>query len=305
MSDSFDDARTSGPDPSQETNNKPLKSDVEPLSGNSDTADELGQDAPSPTSTSETEGFSQAQATTNLSTDEDEDYPTFSEPLSDKDSPPEYTRRKNLQPTPTAPLVMVETAFLASTTSLIWVINYYFPIGPVWRLFFPVPIALAYLRWGNRASWMSALVAGLLLSVLMGPTRSILFFIPFGMMGVQLGAMWRRRSSWLLSIFTGTLIGTFGFFFRFWLLSILLGEDLWVYVMTQITELTQWGFARLGLLAQPNLYLIQSVAVVMIVLSNAVYLFVVHLVALLLLDRLGNPIPRPPHWVQVLLDYDG
>jgi uncharacterized protein YybS (DUF2232 family) len=35
-----------------------------------------------------------------------------------------------------------------------------------------------------------------------------------------------------------------------------------------------------------------------------VYLFVVHLVALLLLDRLGNPIPRPPEWVQVLLDYD-
>jgi uncharacterized protein YybS (DUF2232 family) len=43
----------------------------------------------------------------------------------------------------------------------------------------------------------------------------------------------------------------------------------------------------------------------MIVLNNAVYLFVVHLVALLMLDRLGNPIPRPPNWVQVLLDYDG
>ncbi len=122
------------------------------------------------------------------------------------------------------PLSMVETAFLASTASLIWLINYYFPLGPVLRIFFPIPIALVYLRWGHRASWMSALVSGLLLSVLMGPTRSILFFIPYGLMGVQLGALWRRGSNWLLSIGIGGLIGTFGFFFRFWLLSILLGE---------------------------------------------------------------------------------
>ena len=42
----------------------------------------------------------------------------------------------------------------------------------------------------------------------------------------------------------------------------------------------------------------------MILVNNIVYLFVVHLVALLLLDRLGNPIPRPPSWVQVLIDYE-
>src|SRR4028119_290436 len=135
-----------------------------------------------------------------------------------------------------APLRLVETAFLASTASLIWLVNYYFPLGPFLRVFFPIPIALVYLRWGNRASWMAALVSGLLLSVLMGPTRSVLFVIPFGLMGVQLGAMWRRGTSWLFSISTGTLLGTLGFFFRFWLLSILLGEDLWVYVMSQITE---------------------------------------------------------------------
>jgi uncharacterized protein YybS (DUF2232 family) len=152
---------------------------------------------------------------------------------------------------------------------------------------------------------MSALVSGLLLSVLMGPTRSILFFIPYGLMGVQLGAMWSRRANWLFSIFTGTLLGTFGFFFRFWLLSILLGEDLWVYVTTQITQLAEWGFLRLGLLDQPSLSLIQALAIVMVFINNLVYLFVVHLVALLMLDRLGNPIPRPPNWVQVLLDYDG
>ena len=200
-------------------------------------------------------------------------------------------------------VILVETAFLASTASLIWLINYYFPLGPLLKIFFPIPIALIYLRRGIRASWMAALVSGLLLSVLMGPTRSIVFLMPYGLMGVQLGACWRRGINWEFSIAVGTLIGTLGLFFRLWLFSILLGEDIWVYVITQITELTDWIFIKLGLLAQPSFILIQILALLMIMINNLVYLFAVHLVALILLDRLGNPIPRPPQWVQVLLDY--
>ena len=202
------------------------------------------------------------------------------------------------------PLSMVETAFLASTASLIWLVNYYFPMGPLLRIFFPVPIALVYLRWGQRSAWMGALVSGLLLSVLMGPTRSILFVIPFGLLSVLLGGLWRRGASWSVSIGLGAIVGSIGFFFRFWLLSLLLGEDLWLYITSQVTELVEWGFVKLGVLAVPNLTLVQAIATAMIVLNNIIYLFVVHLVALLLLDRLGNPIPRPPNWVQVLIDYE-
>lgn len=207
--------------------------------------------------------------------------------------------------TAVAPLRMVETAFLASTASLIWLINYYFPPGPLLRIFFPVPIALVYLRWGKRAAWMAALVSGLLLSVLMGPTRSILFIVPFGLMGVLLGAMWQRRVPWIVSIALGTLLGAFGFFFRFWLLSILTGEDFWVYSITQVTKLLEWGYIRLGLLGQPSVLIIQAIAIALIFVNNIIYLFVVHLAAWFLLDRLGNPISRPPNWVQVLMDYEG
>ena len=211
------------------------------------------------------------------------------------------------QPKPSAgaPLRMVETAFLASTASLIWFINYYFPLGPLLRIFFPVPIALLYLRWGNRAAWMATGVSGLLLSVLMGPTRSILFVMPFGLLGVLLGAVWQRRVSWVFSIGLGTLLGALGFFFRFWLLSVLSGVDTWVYSITQVTNLAEWVFLKLGLLTQPSVFLIQIIAITMVFVNNVIYLFVVHLAAWLLLDRLGNPIPRPPNWVQVMMDYDG
>jgi uncharacterized protein YybS (DUF2232 family) len=199
---------------------------------------------------------------------------------------------------------MVESAFLASAASLIWLINYYFPLGPILRIFFPLPLALVYLRWGYRTAFKGVIVASLLLSVLMGPTRSVVFLIPYGLMSLQLGFCWRRSAPWGFSIFSGALIGTVGFFFRFWLFSILLGEDLWRYVMTQVTNLVDWLFLKLNLLIQPDLFLIQGLAVVLIFVNSLIYLFAVHLVALLVLDRLKTPIPRPPRWLMVILDYD-
>lgn len=205
---------------------------------------------------------------------------------------------------PNSPLPMVETAFLASAASLIWLINFYFPLGPVLRVFFPIPIAIVYLRWGSRAAWMGCTASGLLLSVLMGPLRSLMFVMPFGLMGVLLGVLWRRRANWATSIALASLLGAIGFFFRIWLVSLLLGDDLWSYATTQVTDLLEWVFVKLGLLIQPSLWVVQVTVVGLVQISNIVYLFVVHLVALFLLDRLGNPIPRPPKWVQTLMDYE-
>lgn len=200
-------------------------------------------------------------------------------------------------------LAMVETAFLASTASLIWLINYYFPLGPILTIFFSIPIALVYLRWNHRAAIKGVVVAGLLLCVLMGPTRSIVFLMPYGMLSLQLGFCWRREAPWFFSIFSGALIGAFGFFFRVWLFSVLLGENLWQYAMIQMTNLLDWVFLKLNILAQPEFTLVQAIAALMIFVNSFIYVFAVHLVALLIFDRLGNPIPRPPKWIQVILDW--
>jgi uncharacterized protein YybS (DUF2232 family) len=127
--------------------------------------------------------------------------------------------------------------------------------------------------------------------------------MPYGLMGVLLGACWQRKASWLLSIGLGAVIGTVGLFFRFWLTSILVGENLWLYAITQITQLLDWIFFQFGILAQPSFALIQALVIASVIVQNLIYLFAVHLVALMLLDRLNNPISRPPEWVRVLLDY--
>jgi len=208
------------------------------------------------------------------------------------------------------PIAMVETAFLASAASLIWLVNAYFPPGPLLRIVFPLPIALVYLRWGNRAAWMGALVSGLLLAVLMGPPRSLLYLMPYGLLGVQLGWLWRRGASWYAAIALGTLLSALGFFVRLWLLSLMLGEDLWVYLISQATQVINWILERLvnlgilewGSLSQSNTTLVQIVALIIVLVSSLVYLFTVHLASWLLLERLGERMPSPPAWVQRLLE---
>ena len=208
------------------------------------------------------------------------------------------------------PLPLVETAFLASAASLMWLVNVYFPPGPFLRILFPLPITLVYLRWNLRAAWMSAIVSGLLLTILLGPTRSIFFVMPYGLLGVQLGSFWRRGAKWELSILTGGILVALGTFFRIWLLSLLAGEDLWGYLVAQITQfidwslrlLTNWGWIGLGALGQPNMTMIAVAAVAMVLFTSMVYLFTVHLAAWLVLERLGVAMPEPPGWVQVLIE---
>lgn len=99
-------------------------------------------------------------------------------------------------------------------------------------------------------------------------------------------------------------VGGVWVFFRVWLVSLLLGEDLWVFFTVQMTQLLNWGFEKVGWLIQPSLTLVQVLSIVAILINSFVYVFVVHLGALVLLDRLGNPIPRPPQWIQQILALD-
>jgi uncharacterized protein YybS (DUF2232 family) len=203
---------------------------------------------------------------------------------------------------PRHPRIMVETAFLASTSALLWILNFYFPIGPIFRMMFALPTAIAYLRWGKRAAWMTAIVAALLLGVLMGPPRSLQFLIPFGLLGVLLGGLWRAKANWATSLGLGVLLTTVGVLFQTALVSLLLGTNLWLYLNQQVRGILAWVFEKLGVLIDPSLESVQLVAVALIAVQSLFYVLLVHLVALLLMERLGHPIPDPPSWLQALID---
>jgi uncharacterized protein YybS (DUF2232 family) len=196
----------------------------------------------------------------------------------------------------------VETAFLASAASLMWLLSAYFPGGQTLKPMLAMPLILVYLRWGKRAGLMSVVVSSLLLLVLMGPTRSILFTIPYGLVGLQLGAFWRRGIGWGPSLLAGTLLDCGGFFLRFWLTSLLLGEDLWALFLARAADIVGWFFDRLGILAEPSIWSVQGVAIGLLLANSFLSILITHLLGLLLFERFGGPIPRPPAWLEDMLE---
>jgi uncharacterized protein YybS (DUF2232 family) len=218
-----------------------------------------------------------------------------------KDLPPE------LPPRPAQAIstrALVETAFLASTTALMTLVSFY--IQPFWailRIFFAIPVALAFMRWNRRTAWMTCIVSTLLLAVLLGPPRALQFLMPFGLLGVLLGYLWKRRMPWWVSIGWGTLLGLGGQFFQIGLLSILSGDNLWLYANQQGTSLFNWLMGVFGWMLEANIVAVQALVVCLYLLNALIYNFTVHLVAYLLFERMGTPIPDPPEWVQVLVEY--
>jgi uncharacterized protein YybS (DUF2232 family) len=198
-------------------------------------------------------------------------------------------------------LVLVETAFLASCTTFCFLITFYFFV-PLSQNFYPLPPALAYLRWGSRSSVMTVTVASLLVFILMGPTRSLQFLIPHGLLGVLLGCLWRRGVPWAVSISLGTIVAVAGTIFQLALLSVLIGENIWTFSIAQATNFLNWLWQVFGSLDQPDENIIQFIAGLSIVARGLINILLSHILAWLLFDRLEVSMPAPPKWLESLLD---
>lgn len=108
--------------------------------------------------------------------------------------------------------------------------------------------------------------------------------------------------SWFISLPLCTLLGTLGTAFQLVLVSLLLGENVWLYSLIQASSFLNWLLPQWGILDQPDLALIQAIAIAGIIGSNFIYLLLVHVGAWLLFDRLQIAIPAPPRWLEVLLE---
>jgi uncharacterized protein YybS (DUF2232 family) len=200
---------------------------------------------------------------------------------------------------------LTDTAYLAAATALLWVGLYYLPVGgALFRLALPLPLALLQLRHNGRCAVEGVTVASLLLVALMGPIRGPLVLFPYGLLALWLGWGWRRRSSWWLTWGVGLVIGSGGFLVRVAVLSLLLGENLWVLITSTAAELLE----RLSTLLQwgggPELWQVQLLALALVVLQNLIYVLALHAVAYWIFPRLKAPIGEPPSPLRPLLALD-
>ncbi|MFN5193148.1 MAG: DUF2232 domain-containing protein [Cyanobacteriota bacterium] len=200
---------------------------------------------------------------------------------------------------------MLDTAYLAAATGLLWMARYYLPIGaPLFRLALPLPLALLQLRHGGRCAIEGVAVTGLLLVALMGPIRGPLVLFPYGLLALWLGWTWRRRCSWWLSWPVGAVIGAAGFQVRLAVLSVLVGENLWVVITTAAAGLLERLADLVGLVGAITLPQVQLVALLLVLLQNAVMVLALHAVAFWIFPRLQVPVPEPPAGLRALVALD-
>ena len=200
---------------------------------------------------------------------------------------------------------ITDSAYLAAATALLWVGLYYLPVGgALFRLALPLPLALLQLRHNGRCALEGVAVASLLLVALMGPIRGPLVLFPYGLLALWLGWCWRRRCSWWLSWGVGLLIGSAGFLVRVAVLSVLLGENLWVLITTAAAQLLERLSGLLQLGGGPDLLQVQLLALVLVLVQNLIYVLALHAVAFWIFPRLQSPITEPPALLRPLLALD-
>ena len=203
----------------------------------------------------------------------------------------------------------MDTAYLASATALLWVALYYLPVGsPLFRLALPLPLALLQLRHGWRCAVEGLVVTALLLVALMGPIRGPLVLFPYGFLALWLGWCWRGssgwRASWWLSWGIGSLIGAAGFLVRVAVLSVLVGENLWVVITSAAAGLLERLAGWVGLAASIELAQVQLAAVALVCFQNGIVVLALHAVAYWIFPRLRSPIPEPPQALRALVALD-
>ena len=192
-------------------------------------------------------------------------------------------------------LKIVESSYLAAATSLIWIALYYLPIGgAVFRLAMPLPLALLQIRRGFKTGIEGVTICVILLTALMGPIRGPLVLFPYGFLSLWLGYSWYKGKNWWFSWSVGVAIGTMGFLIRVSVLSILVGENLWVIITRAGAALLEKGIDIFNLPLTPDMTGVQIVALCLVVTQEIVYVLCLHALAYWIFPRLKSSMPEPP-----------
>ncbi len=200
---------------------------------------------------------------------------------------------------------LVETSYLTAASALIWIALYYFPVGGAFfRLALPLPLALLQVRRGRSAGVEGVCLLVMLLIALMGPIRGPLVLFPYGLLSLWLGWGWSKGINWWLSWAGGVLIGTLGFLVRVFLLSFLVGENLWVVITRAGALLLERVVDIFNLAFVPDLFYVQIVALCLVVFQELIFVLTLHAVAFWVFPKLKASIPMPPSILKSLILWD-
>ena len=118
---------------------------------------------------------------------------------------------------------MVEGAIFASLTAVLGILVYYMPLVSLIGMFWAVPIIIVGFRNGFKVSFISAVVAAILVSIFTEPYSGIYLFLVFGISGIVMGNLMNKDINPSLNIAVSGLIlavcSVFGILMSFWLMG--------------------------------------------------------------------------------------
>ncbi|HER24470.1 MAG TPA: DUF2232 domain-containing protein [Candidatus Atribacteria bacterium] len=91
---------------------------------------------------------------------------------------------------------IVEGAFLAAITAVLFIISIYIPLlGTLVSFLCPLPIIILCLRHSIKFAIISTFISGILVTILAGPVQGIMVLLGFGILGLTLGYSIKRELS--------------------------------------------------------------------------------------------------------------
>lgn len=120
---------------------------------------------------------------------------------------------------------IVEGAFLAAITAILFIISLYIPLlGTLVSFLCPLPIIILYLRHSLKFTIISVFVSGILVSIIAGPLQGLMVLLGFGILGVTLGYAIKKELSLIEIIIIGSIASFFSkiliLLIGFWFLDI-------------------------------------------------------------------------------------
>lgn len=203
---------------------------------------------------------------------------------------------------------MAEGAMLAALTVALILAGFYVPVlGMVALFLWPIPVLVIYLRHNARVAALTLAVAGLVLSMFVGPLTAALTVVSFGALALAFGFGVRRglRAGGILVLGAGAALAA---------LLLTLAVSLWVMhvnVLEMNQRLTQdsvnWAlnfYSRVGVgeealkplrdMLDASFQLVPLILPAVVVLAAFMTALVNYLVAAAVLKRLGYQLPVLP-----------
>ncbi len=118
---------------------------------------------------------------------------------------------------------LVEGAVFASLTAVLGIMVYYIPLLSLIGMFWAVPIIIIGFRNGFRISFISALVAGILVSLFTEPYSGIYLFLVFGISGIVMGNLMNKKIRPSINLLVSGLVlgicSAVGIIMSFWIIG--------------------------------------------------------------------------------------